>query len=189
MHDILLFFVGLMSSWVPAAHNDTTRYASIAQDALDVSAESDWLGFSAEETAVVLLSIASFESGFRADIDKGKVRGDGGKSVCLGQVQLPTRAKREQVAASRKECFRVMLERVAASWDWCHKLPLSERLSGYTVGKCVKSKTSRKYTRRLLDGIDAVNEFLPVVDWDVDPLTDPDADLYWPDPMHIDARK
>jgi len=158
MTETIAFLVGLMTFWVPpATDTEIVRYTHIAADSVAVAKEKDWLGLSQAETAAVILSIASFESGYRKDIDHGIVRGDGGKSVCLGQVQVP-RKYREIVATDRRACFRAMLEHVAYSWDWCHRLPWHERLSGYTVGKCVRSKTSRKYSARMLEAFDGIED-------------------------------
>lgn len=161
-----------MTFWVPpTSDTDIVRYTHIASDALDVAREQSWLGFTDDETAVVLLAIASYESGYRADVDSGHIRGDGGRSVCLGQVQVP-KSLREKTATNRKECFRTMLDRVATTWAWCAKLPWSERLSGYTVGKCVPSPTSRRYSKRILEGFDGLDSV-----GIIDEIDDPDRDL------------
>jgi len=41
------------------------------------------------KSALVLLSVARYESDYRADVDDGRRRGDGGKSWCLAQVLFP----------------------------------------------------------------------------------------------------
>jgi len=158
MSELLIFLVGLMQAWSPTTPSDLARYEAIAQDAINVSREKDWLGLPSSQAAVTILAIASFESNFRHDVDKGFVRGDGGRSVCLGQVQAPKHL-RELVAKDRKLCFRMMLTKIDQSWNMCYKLPFNERLSGYTVGKCVRARSSRIYTKRIMQGIDGVMHY------------------------------
>lgn len=154
---IIPILLGLMTHWAPpVSADDAVRYDAIASQAFSVASERDWLGLSSLDTAVMLLAIASYESGFRADIDSGRVRGSRGE-VCLGQIQAPI-ALREQAAKDRNVCFRMMLQRIAESRTWCRHLPLRERLSGYTVGRCVGSVSSRKYTKRFLEGVSMAHE-------------------------------
>lgn len=176
MTQLIAILVGFMVSWVkPASPHDVERYRSIANDAYMVSTEQDWIGLEPVETALVILSIASYESNFRSDVDSGAVRGDGGLSVCLGQIKTHDPVKRAKLAKDRKACFRAMLEYVDRSWSWCRKLPWDERLSGYTVGKCVRSPTSRRYSKRIAESLHAL--------WDSPEfylLEDPDADVvFW----------
>lgn len=161
MPELLIFMVGLMQAWVPTTKADIPRYRAIAEDAISVANEQDWLGLPPDQSAVAILAIASYESGYRRDVDKGKVRGDDGRSVCLGQVQAPAKLL-ELIAKDRKLCFRVMLTKMRQSWRWCASLPFRERLSGYTVGRCVHSKTSRMYTMRIMEGIDGVMHYADI---------------------------
>lgn len=153
MTTLIVFLVSLMVGWreedYPEIPLERQYAGSIAWDAIQVAREKDWLELPPEESAAVVLAIASYESSFRKDIDKGKTRGDGGISVCLGQVQIIPLKKREKVATDRKLCFREMFKRIRKSWDTCSHLTPENRLSGYTVGyPCVNSPSSRKYMSR-----------------------------------------
>jgi hypothetical protein len=99
-------------------------------------------------TAILLASIASYESNFRADVADGRKRGDGGKSVCLLQIRFPTPKYRivlttrgwdysfteghtaDEVAASPELCARIALRMARQSVRGCGNL------SAYTSGKC-----------------------------------------------------
>lgn len=114
------------------------RYESIAKDLADV-VDSEPPVFSGAtgkaETALVLLSIASYESGdFREDIDTIKGTGDHGKAHCIMQIEYPLRAG--ETLNDRKDCFRIGLSRVRESMKACPKSKVEERLAVYARGKC-----------------------------------------------------
>lgn len=130
------------------------RYESISKDLIDVVYDpSEKPLFSGPmgraKTAEVILAIASFESGFRKDVDFGKgkfAKGDGGKSWCFMQVNLgqanangkttqrisvnpdgtfafttdPTKGYGgEDLVRDRKSCFRVGLAIIRTSFNSC----------------------------------------------------------------------
>jgi hypothetical protein len=74
----------------------TARYESIARDLVEVVYDQNEQPLFKDsqgraKTAQVMLAVATYESGFRRDVDYGlgpKARGDGGKSWCLMQVLL-----------------------------------------------------------------------------------------------------
>jgi hypothetical protein len=147
------------------------RYNSIATDLLDVAYDAQEAPLfkgpdGRAKTAALLLSIASFESGFRKDVDIGvgeKSKGDHGRSWCLMQVQLgeansaghtPTRIVLtpdgtydwaytldkglggEDLVQDRKSCFRAALHIVRVSFRACGRLPIEQKLRLYVSGSC-----------------------------------------------------
>src|SRR5665213_743767 len=114
------------------------RYESIAKDLADVVENSPPLfsGMTGKaETALVILSIASYESGdFREDIDTIKGSGDHGRAHCLMQIEFPLRAG--ETLNDRKDCFRIGLSRIKESMQACPKSHVEERLAVYARGKC-----------------------------------------------------
>lgn len=117
-------------------------------------------------TAIVLLSIASYESsGFLQEIRSGKKRGDGGQSWCLMQVHLPGSTRvvmrgqyygysyargegwaGKDLAADDHTCFTAGLHIARESLRVCRNL------SVYTSGKCLKNEPKAK--ERLARGTD-----------------------------------
>jgi len=122
------------------------RYESIARDvatvALDEREESLFDGEDGRaETAVLMLSVASYESSFSKRVDDGIRRGDHGYSYCLMQIRVGLGATREgwsgrQLIEDRKLCFRAALHILQASFTACRNLPIDDRLSAYASGHC-----------------------------------------------------
>ncbi len=143
---VTTWLVGAMLSWVPPLHDsDRVRYEAIARDLVAVAYDdAEAPIFSGEggraKTALLMASIASFESGFRADVDDGRTTGDHGRSYCLMQVQVFGRTAEgwtgHDLVADRKKCFHAALKRIRYSFDWCKSHALEDRLSGYTTGLC-----------------------------------------------------
>ena len=81
-----------MVTWAPPkSDTDLERYKAIASDIERVAYDADeapaLLGSEGRaRTALLLASTAYDESYFRADVDRGEARGDGGRSVCVMQV-------------------------------------------------------------------------------------------------------
>jgi hypothetical protein len=143
---VTTWLVGAMISWVPPAHDaDRVRYESIAQDLVSVVYDSsEQPAFTGPDgrakTALLMASIASFESGYRADVDDGRTTGDHGRSYCLMQIQVFGRTTEgwtgHDLVADRKKCFRAALQRIRYSFQWCKSHAIEDRLSGYTTGLC-----------------------------------------------------
>src|SRR5678816_1444999 len=89
------------------AEQGRARYGEIAA-AIDGAAHGDRL------LASLLLSVSFFESGWRADVDDGRVRGDGGRSCTLWQLQL-----------TRRECDALVLDRELAAQRAAEFIPVS----------------------------------------------------------------
>lgn len=153
MQQFLSYLVAAMVAWCPISDhrfylrqsnmNDEqrdehtlARYASIAQDVEDVVKEKKPLfkgPFARIRTALVVLAIASFESGgFREDIDN--VKRTGGNAHCIMQVEFPLREG--EVMWDRKDCISIGLERVRESMAACANHPVSDRLAVYARGRC-----------------------------------------------------
>ena len=143
---VATWLVGAMLSWVPPAHDaDRVRYEAIARDIVSVAYdEAEQPIFTGDggraKTALLMASIASFESGFRADVDDGRTTGDHGRSYCLMQVQVFGHTTEgwtgHDLVTDRKKCFRAALSRIRYSFEWCKSHALEDRLSGYTTGLC-----------------------------------------------------
>ena len=130
------------------------RYESIAQDMAQAIQQSKPLfqGKDAEfKTAALVTSIGLHESGFRKDVDEGKLRGDGGRSWCLMQINIgkghvlvgDEEMKSwtgKDLVKDRVKCFKVGLEVMRLSMNQCSSLSGGGVLSGYTSGKCTANE-------------------------------------------------
>jgi hypothetical protein len=155
MESLVTYLVAAMVAWVPLyVHPQTessadvrARYESIARDlssvVLDDSEPPLFDGPNAKaRTALLMLSVASFESALRKTVDDGVVRGDGGRSYCLMQIRVGTGVTREgwtgpQLIADRKRCFRAALHMLRSSFNMCHSYPVEDRVSVYATGHCM----------------------------------------------------
>jgi hypothetical protein len=154
MDSLVAYLVAAMIGWVPLhAHlpsesvNDARdRYESIARDVVSVAFdESESPIFSGPEgrtqTALLMLSIASYESGYQEKVDDGRVLGDHGHSYCLMQVRVGKGVTREgwsghDLVTDRRLCFRAGLHILRTSFGACRALPVDDRLSAYATGHC-----------------------------------------------------
>ncbi len=140
------------------------RYESVAEDLAEVIANepSFYAGdYGLARTATVMLSVAFFESGFSAKVDRGLLRGDGGRSVCLMQVNVgkgrtsawnKTTGKwaspaddpadvvlgwnADELIADRKRCFLAAHRLMRSSIASCSRLGALEGLRAYASGTC-----------------------------------------------------
>jgi hypothetical protein len=161
MDVLITYLVTAMIAWVPPRMNELpdaseshadvlARYESIARDAATVARdESESPVFDGPDartrTALLMLSVASFESSYRRDVDLGIGQGigDGGRSFCLMQVLVGRSKTREgwtgrELVSDRQKCFRAGLHILRASFGACHALPLVDRLSAYASGHCAR---------------------------------------------------
>src|ERR1700733_1517308 len=119
---VTTWLVGAMLAWVPPQHDtDRVRYESIAKDLVSIAFDANetpvFTGDNArEKTALLMASIASFESGYRADVDDGRTTGDHGRSYCLMQVQVVGQTSEgwtgKDLVTDRLKCFRAALKRI-----------------------------------------------------------------------------
>lgn len=171
---VVAWLVHLMMLWAPPEHRSKTyipdaketteqatqRYLQIAQDVVEVAYdpnEAPLLSMKDEEkarahSALLMLSIALFESGLRRDVDFGlgkQGRGDAGRSWCLMQVHLGEGKVPDSdpvvgswtgkdLVADRKKCFRAAMRMIRRSFTACSSNPFQLRLAGYASGSCEK---------------------------------------------------
>jgi hypothetical protein len=136
------------------------RYEAIVRDLLEVTydpAEPVLAPYASDEdgrlkTALTVLSVVRFESGYRRDVDLGvgpNARGDNGSSWCLVQLNIGNGKTAEgwtgkELVKDRKKCLRAGLHAIQKSFALCEKLDVRDRLSVFTTGKCRnKQKESR----------------------------------------------
>ena len=154
MDSLVAYLVAAMIGWVPLhAHapsesNDDARarYESIARDVASVAfdeAEAPLFGGpeGRAQTALLMLSVASYESGYLQRVDDGRGLGDHGHSYCLMQLRVGRGLTREgwdghDLVTHREHCFRAGLHVLRASFGVCHSLPVDDRLSAYATGHC-----------------------------------------------------
>ena len=139
------YLLSAMTSWVPleqhryyetAAETDA-RYRAIAQDIAVVALDPEEAPLFAGDdgrakTALLLASVASFESTFNGKVDDCRVSGDAGKAHGLWQ----THASKAQVCADRLAAARIALRMVRDSFTQCRAQNLSDKLSHFTDGVC-----------------------------------------------------
>ena len=145
---VATWLVSAMVAWVPLQRDaDRARYDSMAKDivavAFDETEEPVFAGdLGRAKTALLTASIASFESGYRADVDDGRITGDHGSSFCIMQVRVVGASKTGEgwtgadLIKDRQKCLRAALHRIRISFNWCKDHSVDDRLAGYTVGTC-----------------------------------------------------
>jgi hypothetical protein len=157
MESLVTYLVAAMVAWVPphaqapieSPEQVTARYENIARDLasviLDEAEAPLFAGHDARaQTALLMLSVAFYESSFRKSVDDGLGRGDGGSSYCLMQIRVGKGVTREgwtgpELIDDRKRCFRAALHMLHSSFAACHSFPLDDRLSAYATGHCFVS--------------------------------------------------
>lgn len=167
MDPVVNYLLAAMLAWVPPSAQSPyesraealARYENIARDAAEVAFdESEAPLFDGPdarlETALLVLSVASYESAFRKRVDVGEGRGDSGRSYCLMQI-LVSDARRQltgdDLVRDRKLCLRAGLHLLRGSFGICRKLPLVDRLSAYATGRCIAGTlVSRDRVQRAL---------------------------------------
>lgn len=138
--------------------------ASVAQVAYDPTVTPLYSGPQGRaKTAVVLLTLAWYESGFRKDVDTGvgpRSRGDGGRSCTAWQFNIGNGRTREghtcqEMYADRTLAVRSALATIRTSMSMCRSLAPEYRWSAYTAGHCEdgqeQSKSRVNTARRWLE--------------------------------------
>jgi hypothetical protein len=181
MHIVIAWIVAFMTAHAPPGRpifyptaqetkeETVERYNAIATDiaavVYDPNEQPLFKGDYGRSKAIsIMQGIAFFESGFRKDVDTGvgkAARGDGGKSVCLMQIEvgtgrtakynmskqrfaIPSDPKNEveegftasELLSDRQKCLRVALHLIRQSFKSCGNLPLDQYLNVYTSGHC-----------------------------------------------------
>ncbi len=125
------------------------RYESIADTIAEVSLEAPVFkdDVSGVKTALLLGSIATFESSLKAEIDTCAKGGDIDKAgVTHAWTLWQLHAPKEKACASRLAGARIARETIRISFKACAKEEMLDRLSGYTDGTC-HSKWNRSRHR------------------------------------------
>lgn len=127
------------------------RYSSIAADISFVVEDPEETPlfdgkYGREKTGLLLASIALHESGFHANVDSGKKRGDNGRSVCIMQVMTGMYGSKhhytaEYLLSDRKNCIRAAL---GIARDGSCSGGLHRRFRGYASGTCAKRDDPQK---------------------------------------------
>jgi hypothetical protein len=154
MESFVTYLLAAMVAWVSPSmqkqheppEDAQARYEAIARDVAAVVLDEDETPiFSGPggraRTGLLLLSVASYESYFRKDVDDGTRLGDHGRSFCLMQIHVGDGVTREgwsgpELVADRKRCVRAALHILLGSFGACRRLPLDDRLSAYATGRC-----------------------------------------------------
>lgn len=126
--------LGAMLTLSPAP--DMTLASAIAQAA----EERPILGDAGERTAVLLVSIAWWETGRSFDCTRV---GDHGRSVSCFQLMVCPGPRCAELRADTYAAARVARDMLAASILACRAQPVADRLSLYTTGKCQTNRESR----------------------------------------------
>lgn len=154
------------NSYIPEAKENLedarARYTTIAEEFLSVAMSPDAPKlFGGKQgrlrTAMLMSTVALYESGYRRDVHLGigKLgRGDHGRSWCLMQINVGTGtvpSKNPTISSwkgadlvgirNTSNCARAGLDMLDRSMRACSKLPLRDRLSAYTSGKCQIGET------------------------------------------------
>lgn len=155
MDVLVTYLVAAMTAWVPlkaqpeSPEETMARYESIARDvaavAYDEAEEPLFPGPEGRaQTALFMLSIASYESAYHKTVDQGLGRGDHGRSYCLMQIRVGDGTTREgwtgrQLVTDRTMCFRSALHILHGSFNVCRRLPIEDRMSAYATGHCFEN--------------------------------------------------
>ncbi len=158
------YLLTAMISWMPTKvhHREgeataLARYEAIATDIAKVALdESEVPLFAGEDgrtqTALLVASIASFESHFRADVDEGRARGDKGISICIMQIQVHGKTlegwSAKDLIDDRGKCVAAGLHLIRESFSMCKHMSLRHRLAGYTSGRCEEDPASESRVGR-----------------------------------------
>jgi len=156
MPDLANYLLAAMSSWVPLhAHAETqeetrARYEAIVHDAVAVAYDEAEVPLfpgpqGRAQTALLMLAVASLESGYRRIVDDGTKLGDHGRSYCLMQIRVGEGVTSDgwtgpQLIADRALCFRAGLHILRGSFNACRKLAVEDRMSAYATGRCTEGE-------------------------------------------------
>lgn len=148
----MLFWVPLESHSFYEEKQDTlNRYVKIAIAISETISEDNNLSVFENDKdkikeGLLLASIASTESGFQKNVVECKTSGDHG--AAWGPWQTHTNKK--ETCNDLVYAAKMALNYIQISFQWCNQLSLSNRLSGYTDGKCRESWESQRKINRAL---------------------------------------
>jgi hypothetical protein len=98
-----------------------------------------------DQEQALLVSIAKWESGYRDDVMRCRVRGRFGE-VSAWQILIRNDGERAALCRSVAGDARIALERIRESVRACRHLPAPERLAVYARGRC-NSDEGRRLSR------------------------------------------
>lgn len=144
-------------SAVESAEDATARYGDLAEAVARVAYDPDEPPLFAgphgrAKTALLLLSVAYHESGFRRDVGTGELRGDHGRSCSYFQFNIGTGTNLaghtcDDLLASHEVAARDALKLVRVAMRTCIRLSVPNRLSMYVSGRCVPHRQAKaRYT-------------------------------------------
>jgi len=131
----MLWAVPVREHWRENPAVVTARYEAFADVIVDVAFDPNVVPIEGDRlfTAVLLASVASFESVYRRDIMNCERPGLGG---ALGPFQHEHPRARERVCDSWEQATRFALKMLHDSWRVCQRFDLRDRVSFYTDGRC-----------------------------------------------------
>lgn len=165
--------------WHETKDERAARYQEIAEDALTVAFDPDERPLfdgarGRMRTASFILAIATQESAFAPDVDKGPCyrgeswasgRCDHGRSACIMQINVgagktPEGWTKADLFRDRTKCLRRGLHILRASFGMCRSHGRAWLLNGYAIGSCgdapYKAGLQRlDFARRFAAGIPA----------------------------------
>ena len=136
-----------------SADDARVRYASIADDMAEVLRDEN----GTEVEAETMVAIAWHESGLRADVDNGKVRG-GNRDTCLMQIRPRTKKEASELARDRKACLRRGLEILRVSLHECRRNPPRDRFAAYASGACDRGLPESRGIAAIADRVRRLHE-------------------------------
>lgn len=127
--------LALIVAWLGAAPpvGESTAERGVRLESIAVDASGACAGERA--CAVALLAVVARESSFRLDVDSGHCpphECDGGRALCLAQIQPASAEERDEILSSRRGCFDVAIRRLRASARACPAHPFAV----YATGAC-----------------------------------------------------
>lgn len=147
-HPMIPYLVSLMIAASPPGrvparetHDDAmSRYESIAADVVHVVADAAPLfggSHGRQRTAVLMIAVATLESGLRVDVDTGATRGKAGECG-LWQIMPASGETCAPWTKDRRLGASIALSRMRRSQRACLKpgVPLELFLAAYAAGRC-----------------------------------------------------
>jgi hypothetical protein len=117
------------------------RYATIANDLAVVMLAQDMPDAERLKVGSVMVSIGDAESHWNADVVACKKGGDNDRAWGPWQTQLP----KAEVCKDTRSAATLALGMVRYSLAACKRMPLGDRLSWYTDGRCMTKWQRSRY--------------------------------------------
>lgn len=148
MGPLATYIFSAMISWVPISNHTftgesvediTARYELIAETvekaALDPNREPLIEGEDGRiKTALLLASVASFESQFGRDVVSCRRIGDNGVAYGPWQTHIYNRAQARKACTDLSVMISIAYDMMKSSFDHCQRVELADKLTIYTSG-------------------------------------------------------